>query len=45
MVDVYQVNVRVPAGHSGDAVPLVIKVTDPQTGKIYQSNAVTVALQ
>ncbi|HVV45421.1 MAG TPA: hypothetical protein VHC72_09450, partial [Bryobacteraceae bacterium] len=45
MVDVYQVNVKVPAGHSGDAVPLVIKVTDPQTGKIYQSNAVTVALQ
>jgi uncharacterized protein (TIGR03437 family) len=45
MVDVYQVNVKVPAGHSGNAVPLVIKVTDPQTGKIYQSNAVTVALQ
>jgi uncharacterized protein (TIGR03437 family) len=45
MVDVYQVNVKVPAGHAGNAVPLVIKVTDPQTGKIYQSNTVTVALQ
>ena len=45
MVDVYQVNVRVPAGHSGNAVPLVIKVTDPATGKIYQSNTVTVALE
>lgn len=44
MVDVYQVNVKVPAGHSGDAVPLVIKVTDG-AGKIYQSNTVTVALQ
>ncbi|HVW09163.1 MAG TPA: glycoside hydrolase domain-containing protein [Bryobacteraceae bacterium] len=45
MVDVYQVNVRVPTGHSGNSVPLVIKVTDQQTGKIYQSNTVTVALQ
>lgn len=45
MVDVYQVNVRVPTGHSGNAVPLVVKVTDPQTGKTYQSNTVTVALQ
>ena len=45
MVDVYQVNVKVPAGHSGNAAPLVIKVTDPHTGKIYQSNTVTVALQ
>ena len=45
MVDVYQVNVKVPAGHSGDATPLVIRVTDPATGKIYQSNTVTVALQ
>lgn len=45
MVDVYQVNVRVPTGHTGDAVPLVIKVTDPETGNIYQSNTVTVALQ
>ncbi|HEY4085787.1 MAG TPA: hypothetical protein VGM43_07600, partial [Bryobacteraceae bacterium] len=45
MVDVYQVNVKVPAGHSGNAVALVIKVSDPATGKIYQSNTVTVALQ
>jgi uncharacterized protein (TIGR03437 family) len=45
MVDVYQVNVRVPAGHSGNAVPMVVKVTDPHTGKVYQSNTVTVALQ
>jgi uncharacterized protein (TIGR03437 family) len=45
MVDVYQVNVRVPTGHTGNAVPLVIKVTDPATGKIYQSNTVTVALE
>jgi len=45
MVDVYQVNVRVPTGHTGSAVPFVIKVTDPGSGKIYQSNTVTVALQ
>ncbi len=46
MVAVYQVNVQVPAlGLSGDAIPLIVKVTDPQTGQTVQSNTVTVALR
>ncbi|HEY4085786.1 MAG TPA: glycoside hydrolase domain-containing protein [Bryobacteraceae bacterium] len=42
---VYQVNAQIPAGVSGDAVPVTLTVTDPQTGKILQSNTVTVAIE
>jgi uncharacterized protein (TIGR03437 family) len=42
---VYQVNAQIPAGVSGDAVPVTLTMTDPQTGKILQSNTVTVAVQ
>ena len=46
MVAIYQVNVQVPAlGLSGDAIPLIVKVTDPQTGNTTQSNTVTIALR
>ena len=42
----YQVNVRVPAGVTpGSAVPIIITVTDPQTGTTAQSNPVTIAMQ
>ena len=45
-VALYQVNVAVPAAvASGDAVPLILTVTDSGTGRQYVSNAVTVALQ
>ena len=45
-IALYQVNVQVPAGApAGNAVPLVITVTDPVTGAAYQSNTVTVAVQ
>jgi uncharacterized protein (TIGR03437 family) len=42
---VYQVNAEIPAGVSGDAVPVTLTVTDPQTGQILQSNTVTVAVR
>jgi len=42
---VYQVNAQIPAGVSGDAVPVTLTVTDPQTGQILQSNTVTVAIE
>jgi uncharacterized protein (TIGR03437 family) len=42
---VYQVNAAIPAGVSGDAVPVTLTVTDPQTGEILQSNTVTIAIQ
>ena len=45
LVNVYQVNVQVPAGVSGDAVPVTITETDPQTGQTVQSNTVTIPLQ
>ena len=46
LVSLYQVNVQVPAhAPSGNAVPVVITVTDPHTGAQAQSNTVTVALQ
>jgi uncharacterized protein (TIGR03437 family) len=46
LVALYQVNVPVPANApAGDAVPLTVSVTDPQTGVTAQSNTVTVALQ
>jgi uncharacterized protein (TIGR03437 family) len=45
LVALYQVNVQVPAGTpTGDAVPLVITVTNPD-GITAQSNTVTVAVQ
>jgi uncharacterized protein (TIGR03437 family) len=45
LVSLDQVNVTVPAGApSGDAVPLVITVTDAN-GKAIQSNTITVALR
>jgi len=42
---VYQVNAAIPAGVSGDAVPVTLTATDPQTGQILQSNTVTVAVR
>jgi len=46
LVALYQVNVQVPAGvPTGNAVPLVVTVTDPATGATYQSNTVTIAIQ
>jgi len=42
----YQVNVQVPQGVTpGVAVPVVITVTDPQTGATSQSNPVTIGVQ
>jgi DNA/RNA endonuclease G (NUC1) len=46
LVALFQVNVQVPAGvQTGDAVPLVLTLSDPATGAVYLSNAVTVAIQ
>ncbi len=46
LVALYQVNIQVPAGiPTGDAVPLVLTVTDPVTGQSVQSNTVTLAVQ
>jgi uncharacterized protein (TIGR03437 family) len=46
VVALYQVNVAVPAGvQTGDAVPIVLTVTDPDTGALYVANTVTVAVQ
>lgn len=45
MTSVYQVNAQVPDGVTGDAVPVIVTVTDPATGKVLQSNTVTVAVQ
>ncbi len=46
LVQLYQVNVQVPAGvPTGSAVPLVLTLTDPVTGQSVQSNTVTVAVQ
>ena len=46
LAGLYQVNVQVPAGTpTGDAVPLVLTVTEPTTGMTAQSNQVTVAVQ
>jgi uncharacterized protein (TIGR03437 family) len=46
LVGLYQVNVQVPSGApAGDAVPLVLTVTDPTSGRAVQSNSVTIALQ
>jgi uncharacterized protein (TIGR03437 family) len=45
-VALYQVNVQVPAGvPTGDAVRLILTVTDPATGQSVQSNIVTLAVQ
>jgi uncharacterized protein (TIGR03437 family) len=42
----YQVNLQVPAGVSaGNEIPLVLSVSDPQTGFVSRSNGVTVAIQ
>jgi uncharacterized protein (TIGR03437 family) len=42
MVSLYQVNVQVPAGApTGDAVPVVLTVTNPQDGIVAVSNPVT----
>ena len=39
-------NVQVPAGvPTGNAVPLVLTVTDPVTGQSFQSNTVMIAAQ
>jgi uncharacterized protein (TIGR03437 family) len=46
LVALYQVNIQVPAAvPSGDAVPLVLTVTDPVTGQSFQSNTVMIATQ
>jgi uncharacterized protein (TIGR03437 family) len=46
LVALYQVNIQVPAGvPSGDAVPLLLTVTDPMTGQSVQSNTVMIATQ
>ncbi len=45
LAGVYQVNAQIPAGLSGDAVPVTLTMTDPQTGQLVQSNTVTVAIQ
>jgi uncharacterized protein (TIGR03437 family) len=46
LVGLYQVNVQVPvSAPTGDAVPLVVTVTDPKTGLTVQSNTVTIAVQ
>ena len=46
LVALYQVNVQVPANApTGDAVPLVLTVTDPATGTAVASNTVTVAVR
>jgi uncharacterized protein (TIGR03437 family) len=45
LVSLYQINVSVPSGApAGDAVPVIVTVTDP-AGKVIQSNTVTVAIQ
>jgi len=44
--ELYQVNVQVPtAAPAGNAVPLVLTLTDPVTGQTFQSNTVTLAVQ
>jgi uncharacterized protein (TIGR03437 family) len=46
LVALYQVNLQIPTGTTtGNAVPLVLTVTDPATGNTFVSNTVTVALQ
>jgi uncharacterized protein (TIGR03437 family) len=46
LVALYQVNVQVPAGApTGDTVPVVLTVTNPQDGTVALSNAVTIAVQ
>ncbi|HVW09629.1 MAG TPA: glycoside hydrolase domain-containing protein [Bryobacteraceae bacterium] len=45
LAGVYQVNAQIPSGLSGDAVPVTLTMTDPQTGQVVQSNTVTVAVQ
>jgi uncharacterized protein (TIGR03437 family) len=46
LVGLYQVNILLPTGApTGNAVPLILTVTDPSTGKTTQSNAVTIAVQ
>jgi uncharacterized protein (TIGR03437 family) len=46
LVGLYQVNIQVTDSvPTGDAVPVVITVTDPVTGKSTKSNTVTIAVQ
>jgi uncharacterized protein (TIGR03437 family) len=46
LVGLYQVNVQVTdAVPAGDAVPVVITVTDPVSGRTTQSNTVTIAVR
>jgi uncharacterized protein (TIGR03437 family) len=46
LVGIFQVNIQVPAGvPTGDAVPLVISATDPESGIVTTSNSVAVAVQ
>jgi len=46
LVGLYQVDAQVPAGAPvGDAIPVVVSVTDPATGAVSQSNMVTIAVQ
>jgi uncharacterized protein (TIGR03437 family) len=46
LVALYQVNIQVPPGiTAGNAVPLVIRAADPQTGASATSNTVTVTVQ
>jgi uncharacterized protein (TIGR03437 family) len=45
LAGVYQINAQVPPGVSGDAVPVTLTMTDPQTGAILRSNTVTMAVR
>jgi uncharacterized protein (TIGR03437 family) len=46
LVALYQVNVQVPAGvPTGDAVPVVLTVTNTQDGTVMASNTVTIAVR
>jgi uncharacterized protein (TIGR03437 family) len=46
LVALYQVDARVPSGApAGDSVPVIVTVTDPQTGAVMQSNMVTIAVE
>jgi uncharacterized protein (TIGR03437 family) len=46
LVSLYQINVQVPAGVPiGNSVPVIVSMTDPQTGVVTKSKMVTIAVQ
>ena len=46
LAGLYQVNALVPPGApSGDAIPVIVSVKDPQSGMVVQSNTVTIAVK